>query len=150
MSVFRGGQCCVEKGLWIKATVFHPISKLFSVEWVTLRYLNIKYTLSSSIVRYSCREMLQNSIWNPILLYTLFVLHGFLCDLSAPVLEINFWIWSSAGPVEWKFTGPSAKLLITLIIFNFFWMYAVNLCLKVNTWNNYCNQINATIVDFND
>lgn len=91
MSVFRGGQCCVEKGLWIKATVFHPISRLLSVEWVTLRYLNIEYTLSSSIVRYSCREMLQNSIWNPILLYTLFVLHGILCDLSAPmVLNVFF------------------------------------------------------------
>ena len=91
MSVFRGGQCCVEKGLWIKATVFHPISRLLSVEWVTLRYLNIEYTLSSSIVRYSCREMLQNSIWNPILLYTLFVLHGILCDLSAPMVLKVYW-----------------------------------------------------------
>lgn len=86
MSVFRGGQYCVENGIWIKATVFHPISRLLSVEWVTLRYLNIEYTLSSSIVRYSCREMLQSSIWNPILLYTLFVLHGFLCDLSASMV----------------------------------------------------------------
>ena len=32
------------------------------------------------------------------------------------VLEINFWTWSSTGPVGLKFTGPSAKLLVTLII----------------------------------
>ena len=36
------------------------------------------------------------------------------------VLEINFWVWSSAGPVGLKFSGPSTKLPITLIIFNFF------------------------------
>ena len=36
------------------------------------------------------------------------------------MLEINFWVWSSAGSVGLKFSGPSAKLLITLIIFNFF------------------------------
>ena len=35
------------------------------------------------------------------------------------MLEINFWVWSSAGSVGLKFPGPSAKLLITLIIFNF-------------------------------
>ena len=36
------------------------------------------------------------------------------------MLKINFWVWSSAGPVGLKFTGPSPKLLITLIIFKFF------------------------------
>ena len=36
------------------------------------------------------------------------------------MLEIKFWVWSSAGSVGLKFSGPSAKLLITLIIFNFF------------------------------
>ena len=36
------------------------------------------------------------------------------------MLEINFWVWSPAGPVGLKFTSPSAKLLITLIISNFF------------------------------
>ena len=111
MSVFREGQCCVEKGLWIKATVFHPISRLFSVEWVTLRYLNIKYTLSPSIVRYSYREMLQNSIWYPILLYTLFVLHGFLCDLSAPmVLKVY---WTSVTEGKFFFCPPRLVILLT-------------------------------------
>ena len=47
-----------------------------------------------------------------------------------------------SGPVGLKFTGPSAKLLITLIIFKFFYMYTI--CLQVNKWN--CNQINPTIV----
>lgn len=37
-----------------------------------------------------------------------------------PGLEINFWVWSSAGPVGLKVTVRSANLLITLIIFNFF------------------------------
>ena len=37
-----------------------------------------------------------------------------------PAIEINFWVWSSAGPVGLKFTVRSANLLITLIIFNFF------------------------------
>ena len=37
-----------------------------------------------------------------------------------PGLEINFWVWSSAGPVGLKFKVRSANLLITLIIFNFF------------------------------
>ena len=36
------------------------------------------------------------------------------------VLEINFWVWSSTGPVGLKFTGPSLELLITLIILKFF------------------------------
>ena len=59
------------------------------------------------------------------------------------MLEINFRVWTSARPVGLKFTGPSAKLQITLIISNVFWTYAI--CyLQVNTWN--CNQINLTIV----
>ena len=37
-----------------------------------------------------------------------------------PALEINCWVWSSAGLVGLKFTVRSANLLITLIIFNFF------------------------------
>ena len=43
-----------------------------------------------------------------------------LIGWSSSVLNINFWVWSSAGPVGLKFTGPSPKLLITLIIFKFF------------------------------
>ena len=44
-----------------------------------------------------------------------------ICEsqVDIAVLEINYWVWSSAGPVGLKFTGPSAKLLITLIIFIF-------------------------------
>ena len=38
------------------------------------------------------------------------------------MLDINFWVWSSPGPVGLKFSGPSAKLLITLIIFNLFFV----------------------------
>ena len=39
------------------------------------------------------------------------------------MLEINFWAWTSAGLVGLKFAGPSAKLLIALIIFQFFFEY---------------------------
>ena len=53
------------------------------------------------------------------------------------MLEINFWAWTSAGLVGLKFAGPSAKLLITLIFFQFF-LDVCHLCLQVNTWN--CNQ----------
>ena len=59
------------------------------------------------------------------------------------MLAINFWVWFSVGPVGLRLTGPSAKLLITLIIFKFI-LDACYLCLQVNAWN--CNQINATIV----
>ena len=48
------------------------------------------------------------------------------------MLEINFCVSSSTGPVGLKFTGPSAKLLITYIIFQFFWMYAICVCKLVN------------------
>ena len=47
------------------------------------------------------------------------------------VFEINFRVLSSAGPVGLKFTGPSAKLLITYIIFQFFFDVC-HLCLQVN------------------
>ena len=59
------------------------------------------------------------------------------------MLAINFWVWFSVGPVGLRLTGPSAKLLITLIIFKFI-LDACYLYLQVNAWN--CNQINATIV----
>ena len=56
----------------------------------------------------------------------------------AAVLKINFWVWCSAGPEVFKFTGPTAKLLATLIIFNFFFG-----CMPFVSAS--CNQINATI-----
>ena len=59
------------------------------------------------------------------------------------MVTINFWVRFSIGPVGLRLTGPSAKLLITLIIFKFI-LDACYLCLQVNAWN--CNQINATIV----
>ena len=49
------------------------------------------------------------------------------------MLEINFCYLFTAGPAGLKFTGPSAKLLITYIIFIFvFWMYAICVCKLIN------------------
>ena len=60
-----------------------------------------------------------------------------------PYQCLKLTLGSSAGPGGLKFTGRSAKLLITLIIFKIF-LDVCYLCLQVNTWN--CNQINITIV----
>ena len=54
-----------------------------------------------------------------ILFHVELIASSFLISLIS-VLEINFWVWYSTGPVGLKFTGPSAKLLITLFISNFF------------------------------
>ena len=50
------------------------------------------------------------------------------------MLEINFCVLFSAGPVGLRFTGPSAKLLITYINFKFL-LDVCRLCLQVNKWN---------------
>ena len=51
--------------------------------------------------------------------YVYFIITILFSDNKNSVLEINFWVWSSTGPVGLKFTGPSAKLLVTLIISTF-------------------------------
>ena len=49
------------------------------------------------------------------------------------MLEINFCYLFTTGPVGLKFTGPSAKLLITYIIFiSILWMYAICVCKLIN------------------
>ena len=64
-----------------------------------------------------------------------FVFHLSQCvrgfkSLKQPVLEINFWVWSSIGPVGLQLTAPSAKLLITHHFY--ITLDACYLCLQVN------------------